>query len=149
MLFGTWLRSVRARQQDEGVDHRDLATYASKLTPFVRDELSTALHALESLYIRIPPEVLSDENQRERWLDLRSEYIREMRSALDHLGAALTVVGCTDEELGNALDSEEESDEAPESGPDEEAEEEVSASDVTVQIPVPLGVGVGQVEEDK
>lgn len=150
MLFGTWLRSVRARQQDDGLDHRELATYASKLTPYVRDELSTALHKLESVYIRIPPEVLGDAVQRERWLDLREEYIREIRIALDHIAATLTVVGCTDAELSDVLDDDDEEEEVDNEDVEEDGnDEEEFVNDVTVQIPVPLSVGVGTAEDDK
>lgn len=99
MLFGTWLRTCRAKEREAGVDHRQLACHPAELSTYEQHNLSKALHLMEKLYIRIPPSAFSDSRLRERWEGFRSEYIRELRVALDCIGAALTAVGCTEEEL--------------------------------------------------
>lgn len=126
MLFGTWLRAARARERETGVDHRELACYAGKLTPYVQDQMSQALHDLEKLYIRIPPTALHESNQRMLWESLRTEFVHDIRIALDRIAAVLTAVGCTEEELeailGGATDDE------PDAGLEEEPE---STNDVS------------------
>lgn len=99
MLFGTWLQSARARESAAGVDHRELACYAGKLTNYTQEELSRALHRLERLYIRIPPSPLGEKEQRQMWEERRSDFISEIRESLDNIAAVLAALGCTEEEL--------------------------------------------------
>lgn len=139
VLFGTWLRSVRARERDKGTPYRDLATYPEKLTPYVQEELAQAAQVVETLYVKLPRATDPVGDQRAQWEQGREEFIATVRTALDHLGAALSAVGCTDAELSAALrttDTEEPS-ESPESGeenPDHESDSEktvpVSLSDI-------------------
>lgn len=121
MLFGTWLQSARARERESGVDHRELACYAGKLTPYVQDQMSRALHDLEKLYIRIPPTALHESNQRLLWESLRTDFVRDIRGALDHIGAVLTAVGCTEEELEDILGGATDAEVGEESGTNEES----------------------------
>jgi len=117
VLFGSFLRSARTREREAGIDHRELACYAGKLTPYVQSNLSNALLTLETLYTRIPSTVISEQQQRELWEQLRSVYIQDIRSALDRIAAVLTAVGCTEEELeaaGIASSGETEIDESSE-----------------------------------
>jgi hypothetical protein len=129
VLFGTWLASIRASERDSGVDHRELACYASKLTPYVQGHMSEALHDLEKLYTQLPPTVAEESDQREAWEGLREEYVRTLRQALDHLAATLTAVGCTDAELGGVLGT-------------PEGEDPPGAGDETAEVPVPSWVAV-------
>jgi hypothetical protein len=142
VLYGTWLKDVRAQEKTQGVDHRELACYASLLTARVQDELSRALRGLELLYIRIPAVALHEDFQRDRWENYRTEYIREIREALDHIGAALAAVGCTDEELAGAHQTQcsAEDEEEPEEPTDESSEEDssdgIADNEETVKFPV-------------
>lgn len=76
-----------------------MACYASKLTPYVQDHMARALQNMEELYAQLPSVALSEEDQREHWENGRGAYITRMRESLDHIGAALSAVGCTDKEL--------------------------------------------------
>jgi hypothetical protein len=95
------------------VDYRVLACHPNKLTPYVQDHMSSALQALEELYIKMPPVIASDDDQRELWIELRDTFVSDMRGALDHLAAALNAIGCTGEELGGELEVWEGSNGAP------------------------------------
>lgn len=99
MRFGTWLRDIRAKEREAGVNHRDLASRPAELTSYVQDHLSQALRKLELMYTQIPPAPIPEDRLRIRWESFRGRYIRDIRYALDHIGAALTAVGCTEEEL--------------------------------------------------
>lgn len=137
--LGTWLRVARAQERDSGVDFRELACYASKLTPHIQDHLAPALQDLELLYAELPPTVSAEEEQREFWESYRSEYIRRIRGALDHIGAALVAVGCTDEEL--LADPEPDPDPEDEDGEPsdpEESEGEEGGPEETVSLPLPV-----------
>jgi hypothetical protein len=140
VLFGTWLRSVRAREREAGVDHRELACYASKLTPYIQDNLSEALHRLEKLYIQIPATAFTEQIQRERWEKLRPGYVRDVREALDFLAATLTAVGCTEDELEsvNRPSADPEGNDDPSEGC---ADNEDFSSEETTQIPIPRDEG--------
>lgn len=107
MQFGTWLSALRGQESIDGVDHYELACYASKLTPYVRGNLDDALGLLASVSDDIPDGV-SDDDLRAYWEENRSAYIRKIREVLDHIGAALTAVGCTDKQLELAAKSDEE-----------------------------------------
>lgn len=96
---GTWLHSVRAVEQGKGVDHRELACYAALLTPYVRDHLARAAQSIEELYTQLPSVVVGEDQQRAHWENGREAYISRLCEVLHHLGAALTAVGCTDDEL--------------------------------------------------
>lgn len=85
--------------------------------------------------MRIPSVVLDEEELRELWPEFRAEYIREARRALDHIAAALTAVGCTEEELAGA-DGSPEPAEKNDDPSDIPPEEEASAIEETVQLPV-------------
>lgn len=128
MQFGTWLKDVRAQERDRGVDHFDLACNASRLTPYIKDNLALFLRDLEFLYLELPTERMSEADQREYWEEHRDEYVRRLRIALNRLAATLTAVGCTDQELAGISDSATPSDDVPEvdsedqEGDDEEAE---------------------------
>jgi hypothetical protein len=131
VLFGTWLANARTSERDSGVNHRELASYASRLTPYIQGHMSEALHSLEKLYAQLPPTVMEEGEQREAWEGLREEYIRTTRVALDHIAATLASVGCTDAELSAVLDPEVEA-EAPSTDDDDE----------TTEIPLPRWVTV-------
>lgn len=136
MPNGTFLRSARARERAAGVDFRELACYAGKLTPYVQSQLSAALLGLEKLYLQIPTVALPEEVQREAWEDFRPEYIREIRVALDLIAASLTAVGCTEEELTAAyLPGIPEADDMPPEADDSEGTPEVER---TLVFPVPV-----------
>jgi hypothetical protein len=90
---------VRDREKASGVDHRDLACYASRLTPHVRDHLAHAAQEIEKLYGQLPSAASFESQQREHWEEGREDYIESIRSVLGHLASALTAVGCTDEQL--------------------------------------------------
>lgn len=103
MQFGTWLGVLRAEEAKDGVDHYELACYADKLTPYVRGHLADALGTLRGVDDLIP-EFSSEQELRGFWEDSRDEYIRKIRETLDHVGAALTAVGCTDKQLEFAVE---------------------------------------------
>lgn len=141
MQFGTWLRDARAQEKDRGVDHRELACYASKLTPYVQDRMARALQGLEELYAQLPSVAAPEEKQREAWEGGREAFVVRTREALDLLGAVLTSIGCTEKELASVTD--EEPDPEPEAEPQpvsdnsSDAPEEEAKPDVeeTVQLP--------------
>ncbi len=146
MLFGTWLHDARVRDREAGVDHRELACYGEKLTPYVQEHLAKALQGLERLYMRIPSTLLDEKALREQWEEFRPQYIRDIRTALESLAAALTAVGCTDEQLAEAvelLEVEKKNDEKSESAPETEGE----APEQTVMIPV-VAVAIEKDGED-
>lgn len=103
MLFGTWLQGARARERADGVDHHRLACYASELTSYVQTEIGHAVRILELTYTQLPPVPLDEERQRQLWETRRDKTVRDLRVAVDHLGAVLAALGCTDEEFENAL----------------------------------------------
>lgn len=103
MSYGTWLRDLRAEERDAGVDHRDLACYASKLTPHVRDHLALAAQGIEELYTSLPAMITPDWAQRTYWEDSREVYLTRLTQALQHLGSALVAAGCTDAELNGLI----------------------------------------------
>lgn len=143
VLFGTWLASIRASERDSGVNHRDLACNPSRLTPYVQGQMSTALYDLERLYAQLPPVVAEESEQREAWEQLRDDYVRTVRQALDHIGAALCAVGCTDGELRAVLDPPE-----PDPAPADEADEcegdtPPGSNDETAEIRIPKWVKMG------
>jgi len=135
VLFGTFLQSARAVERSRGVDFRQLASDASKLTPYVQAHMSEALLSLETLYTKLPSTLRPEDHQRATWEGLRTEYVAEIRGALDHIAAILTVVGCTEDELatvgetGNSGESNGVSEGCTDS--------EDFLRDVTVQIPLP------------
>jgi hypothetical protein len=104
---GTWLRDVRAKERDKGVNHKDLACYASSLTPYVRDHLARAAQGIEELYGQLPSVIIPDGAQRTFWEEGREDFISRVCEVLSHLGAALAAVGCTDNELKRACGCEE------------------------------------------
>ena len=137
VLFGTWLATVRASERDSGVNHRELACYPSKLTPYVQGHMSEALHSMEKLYAQLPPVLLDEDEQREAWEGRREEFIRAMREALDHIAATLSAVGCTDSLLSTVLDPPAEDDAVS------EGEADVSTTeDETTEVPIPTWVTV-------
>lgn len=117
MEYGTWLHATRAQEKVDGVDHIAMACYASTLTPYIRDHLAPALQGLEDLYAQLPPVIATEESQREYWENGRDAYIAKIRAALDHIGAALNAVGCTDEQLAKAGQSVAETDDDGEAEP--------------------------------
>jgi hypothetical protein len=94
-------------EQGKGVDHRELACYATALTPYVRDHLARAAQNIEELYAQLPSAVVGEEQQRGYWESGREAYITRLCEVLHHLGAALTAVGCTDDELKSMCGCEE------------------------------------------
>lgn len=139
MHFGTWLRDVRAEEREAGVNHRDLACRPAELTSYVQDQMCEALSRMERLYIRIPPAPLDESHLREKWEDFREPYIYELRKALDHIGAALTAVGCTEDELASIGRPEilsEETPEALEEGSENSESEPGTVQDATVVVPL-------------
>ncbi len=137
VLFGDWLETARAQGRATGVDYRDLACYARKLTPYVEHELFVAARGLEQMYIRIPPGPLDEETLRGMWEDHRSDYIRNLRGVLDHLALALAAVGCSSEELADAGMPEvpqKIADEASEKAP----EDSVPAAEETIEVKIPV-----------
>lgn len=96
--------------------------------------MSEALHDLEKLYAQLPPTVAEESEQRAAWEGLREEYIRTVRQALDHLGATLSSVGCTDAELSAVLEPETVKEETVDTEPDNEK---------TAEVPVPSWVKMG------
>lgn len=141
MTHGTWLRTVRAQEKAQGVDHRRLACYATELTPHVRDHLARAAQEIENLYGRLPAGTVLEEDQRKHWTEGREDYIDSLRAVLGHLASALTAVGCTDKRL--ALGESGEDDvhakvpEEPE-GPDDAEEHAEAESDPEKTIAVPI-----------
>lgn len=149
VLFGTWLASIRARERDSGVSHRDLACDPLKLTPYVQGQLAEALQSLERLYATLPPVVTEESEQREAWETLRDSYVLTVREALDRIGATLTAVGCTDRELSGVLDPPEpEPAPEPETVTDEEdqggEDAPLGSNDETAEMPVPKWVKMGR-----
>lgn len=144
MQFGTWLETTRVNAQNSGVDLRELATYAAKLTPYVQGQLFYARVGLEKLHIQLPPTPLSEKEQRERWEEHRERFIGDVRVVLDDIASVLIAVGCTDEELAAAgavarsvtpvSDTEDET-ESDESSENDEAVE-AADPDETVQVPI-------------
>lgn len=137
MHHGAWLRATRTQEKDSGVDHKELACYAGRLTPYVQDHLSHALKGLEELYMLLPSTVLEESEQREEWEELRDEFIERTRKALDHIGATLCSVGCTDEQLANAgrdHDNAEDQETEDQEGDNGEACDE---DDETIAMPIP------------
>lgn len=136
MEYGTWLRTMRAQEKVAGVDHIAMACYASQLTPYVRTHLATALQDMEELYAQLPPVIALEEEQREHWENGRDAYIACIRGALDHIGAALNAVGCTDEQLASAGHNEPEPDDAPEEKePSEENEpKQIESGEETMRL---------------
>jgi hypothetical protein len=104
------------------------------LTPYIRGHLAPALQDLEDLYAELPSLITDEGDQRRFWEETRPEYIRRVREAMNHIGAALTAVGCTDEDLEDPKP--EVVDDAEEA---EEADSEVSEDegDETVLLPLP------------
>lgn len=154
MQFGTWLRDARAQEKDRGISHRDLACDARKLTPYVQDRMARALQGLEELYAQLPSVAAPEEAQRAQWEEGRRAFIVRTREALDLLGATLTAVGCTEEELESILDDDPdpETDQEPAPDPDEpsgEPEERVEPDvEETVQLPlVPVALALAKLPE--
>jgi hypothetical protein len=144
--LGTWLQVARAQERDRGVDFRELACYASKLTPHIQDHLAPALQDLELLYAELPAAVSAEEDQREFWESYRTEYIRRIRGALEHISSALVAVGCTDEELlADPEPSPEPEDEDAEPSEDDDSEDGEGGAEETVSLPLPeIRQAVGQ-----
>lgn len=135
MHFGTWLRAARAEEKSKGVSHRDLACYASKLTPYVQEHLALALQDMEKLYAELPPVLLEDSVQRVFWEGFREEYISRVRGSLDHIGAALAAVGCTDDQLAQVGQKDEPvEEELPEPDDDGDGEEDVVEETLTIPV---------------
>lgn len=128
-----------------------MACNPSRLTPYVQDQLGAALQSLEELYVKLPPVVTEDDEQREAWEGLRDSYILTVREALDRIGATLAAVGCTDQELSRVLDPPE-PEPGPEAAPDAETDEGDQkdnegyprSNDETTEMPVPKWVKVGR-----
>lgn len=136
--LGTWLRDVRAQERDRGVDHYELACHASRLTPYIKDNMSQALRDLERLWMRLPTELMGEDEQRLFWEEYRAEYIRQVQGALVRFAASLTAVGCTEEELALAFDGASEKTEESDTGEGnpKEIEEGDSAEDETIRLEV-------------
>lgn len=137
MTNGTWLRSLRAVEKDAGVDYTTLACHAVALTPYVREHLSRAAQGIEGVYNQLPSVVESEEGQRVRWEDGREAYVDRICEAIQHLGKALTALGCTDSELEKILlckedANEEESDTSSDAREEEATEEEIDGSETIV-----------------
>ena len=136
MLFGTWLRAARARGREAGVDYTELACYPDKLTLYMRDQMSLALQTMEELYCRLPSTTEDEPSQRETWENLRGDFVAHMRESLDLLGAVLTAVGCTEEEL-EAVGSPDDGEEVA-TGPSEGCtDEEIISSEEAIGDPAP------------
>lgn len=131
--FGTWLSDARASEKDKGVNHRELACYGSKLTPYVQNQLAPALQDMETLYAALPSVTEDEEKQRAFWEDFRPEYVQRIRVALDSIGAALTAVGCTEDELASAVPDATEPDASSETP---EGEDQEPKNDETVLLDV-------------
>lgn len=137
MPNGTWLRSLRAMEKDKGVDYTALACHAQALTPYVREHLSRAAQGIEELYGQLPSAIVSDEDQRVHWETGRDAYVSRICEAIQHLGRALSAVGCTDAELEKILTCNEEANkvecDTSSDNPEEEvSEEEIDGSETVV-----------------
>lgn len=107
MPNGTWLADTRAVEKDMGVDHNELACHASLLTPYIRDRLARAARALEELYGQLPSPLAPEGEQRGYWEGGREAYVGRICEVIQHLGSALSAVGCTDDEAERYLVCEE------------------------------------------
>lgn len=139
MTYGTWLSAARAEEKRLGVDHHEMACYASRLTPYVQNHLAVALRDLEQLYAELPSPIAEDVEQREYWEGTRREYVSRIRAALDHIGAALTAVGCTDEELrlaGRIAVTEKEGEEPAETEADDDQDTHVNLRLESIRVAV-------------
>lgn len=94
-----WLRSVRAHEIETGIDHRELACYAGKMTVHVRERLGQAQEHLAYALGVLPSESDTEETQRELWEGGRRTYLGLIAAAATSLASALTALGCTDELL--------------------------------------------------
>lgn len=90
-------------EKDTGVDYSMLACRAAVLTPYVREHLSRAAQEIEGLYNQLPSIVDPEDIQRTRWEDGRESYVDRICEAIQHLGKALTALGCADSELEKIL----------------------------------------------
>lgn len=97
--YGTWLGAAREEEIKQGVDHYELACYPGKLTPYVGNHLDEADRLLTGVRGDLPDFPVEEQDQREYWEGGREAYIGRLREVLDHLGAALVAVGCTDKQL--------------------------------------------------
>lgn len=102
MQTGTWLRSVRASEVEQGISHRELACDAGKLTSHVRERLARAQVRLARVIAMIPSADEDEAAQREVWEDGRQGYVDLLCAAVADLGSALTAVGCSDCEVAGA-----------------------------------------------
>lgn len=144
MPNGTWLRSLRAMEKDNGVNYTELACQATVLTPYVREHLSRAAQGIEELYAKLPSALVDDAAQRAHWEDGREAYVSRICEAIQHLGKALAAVGCTDSALNKLLvcneEANEEENDTSYDGREEDSSEEESDGGETVVIAVPWKV---------
>lgn len=85
----------------------------------------------------IPSTAPDEAEQREEWESFREEFITRTRKALDHIGATLCAVGCTDEQLAKAVqapDGQEEEEEDTQDDKDEPGDDG-DAETITMKIP--------------
>lgn len=93
MQVRTWLSDLRASEAARGVDHRELACYAQKLTPYAYTHLDAAVSALSVAELEMPASDFSEEEQRENWEKSREDIVRLLTGALDSVGRILTALG--------------------------------------------------------
>lgn len=142
---GTVLRTIRAGEKSKGVNYTTLACHASVLTPHVRDHLSRAARKIEELYNQLPSPVTPDVAQRSHWESQREAYVARICEVIEHVGATLTAMGCTDTEMEKLLGCEDGANEteieistAPSESSEEHTPMEKSGSDKTVTVPLPV-----------
>jgi hypothetical protein len=116
-------------ERDKGVNHDHLARYASSLTPYVRDHLARAAQGIEELYAALPSDLTPEDEQRSAWEDGRAEYVDRICESIQHLGAALTAVGCTDDELKRIIVCEEVANEVKRDGVADSSKNDECASE--------------------
>lgn len=102
MQTGTWLKSVRTQEIEEGVDHYALACNPYMLTLHTRDLFQRLIGSANRALARVPLPMEDDRRQRLTWEAGRETYIRELRDCAAALASALNAVGCTDAELSDA-----------------------------------------------
>lgn len=144
MPNGTWIRAVRAGEKNRGVNYTTLACHASVLTPYVRDHLAYAAQGIEELYTQLPPAISEETEQRDHWENRRSEYVTRICKVVEHVGAALAALGCTDSELeklvvckDDANDMESDTHPTSSDAAEEYTDEEIVGSCKTITMELP------------
>lgn len=113
MQTGTWLRWVRSKEKQEGLDHHELVCDPYKLTVRTRKKILQAMNHVHRALALVPLPMEEDAQQRRIWEENRQAYVRELALCAEGIAAALTAVACTDREIEKVLESTEVTAEVP------------------------------------